>query len=124
MKIFFVGMHNKSGLQPLDSSTLSGKKIDIIIKSLGYPCIKTNLCEVDRFVQDRTEIQVHNLLWSKKYQPIPDDIIVLLGRWTQKHFLLDNAKIVKLGHPAAWCQYPKTEDYVNNALQKIKNEIK
>jgi hypothetical protein len=43
MRVIFVGMHNKPGMEPLDSRTKSGKLIDRIINELPIDCIKTNL---------------------------------------------------------------------------------
>ena len=33
--VIFVGVHNKKGMKPLDSSTLSGKRVDMIIAKIG-----------------------------------------------------------------------------------------
>ena len=35
---YFVGMHNKPGMKPLDSKTMSGKMIDAVIKELPFKC--------------------------------------------------------------------------------------
>jgi hypothetical protein len=117
---FFVGMHNKLGMKPLDSKTMSGKMIDAIIGELPVFCTKTNLCEVDYFPKDKREIWEGNLMWSEKYQPTIDSIIVLLGAWVHKHFLLTNAKIIKLPHPASQFGNVNKEKYVKNAVDKIK----
>lgn len=117
---FFVGMHNKPGMKPLDSKTMSGKMIDAIINELPIFCTKTNLCEVDYFPKDKREIWAGNLIWSEKYQPTNDSIIVLLGGWVHKHFLLTNAKIIKLPHPASCFGNVNKEKYVKNAVEKIK----
>lgn len=114
-------MHNKPGMGPLDSKTRSGKIIDTIIDSLwDCDCIKTNLCDVDYFVKDHKEVLAHNLQWSKVHQPTDNDMCVLLGAWVQENFLLNACKIIKLAHPAAWCQWPDKNEYVKNALLKIK----
>ena len=120
MKVIFVGMHNKPGMKPLDSKTVSGEMIDSIINQLSVFCIKTNLCEVDYLPKDKREIWAGNLMWSEKYQPTIDSIIVLLGGWVHKHFLLTNAKIIKLPHPAYQFGNVNKEKYVKNAVDKIK----
>lgn len=117
---FFVGMHNKPGMYPLDSRTKSGKIIDAIIEELPIFCFKTNLCEIEYFPKDKEEITKGNMLWSDKYQPNSDSIIVLLGYWTQKNFELKKGKIIKLPHPASCFGNLKKEVYVENALNKIK----
>lgn len=117
---FFVGMHNKTGMMPLDSKTMSGKMIDAIIKELPIYCIKTNLCEVDYFPKDNNEILIGNLKWNEKYQPTTDSTIILLGGWVHKHFLFTNAKIIKLPHPASQFGNVNKEKYIINAVDKIK----
>lgn len=48
MKIVFVGIHNKPGMEPLDSATKSGKIIDIITSCFrGVDFEKRNLFPVD-----------------------------------------------------------------------------
>lgn len=40
-RIIFVGIHNKPGMEPLDSRTKSGKIIDEVIAGLeGRECVK------------------------------------------------------------------------------------
>ena len=63
--VLFVGMHNKVGMKPLDSKTMSGKMIDAVIKELPFKCIKTNLCEVEYFPKDKKEIWAGNLTWNR-----------------------------------------------------------
>jgi hypothetical protein len=126
IKIFFVGMHNKPKMKPLDSKTKSGKIIDKIIKKLGLSlssCIKTNLCEVEYFPSNKVDIYQQNLNWVDKYNPGPLSIIVLLGNWVHKNYLLTNGNIIKIGHPAGCLGHEKQEKYIQNALDKIKLSI-
>ena len=118
--VLFVGMHNKPGMKPLDSRTMSGKMIDAIVKELPFKCTKTNLCEIEYLPKDKKEIWAGNLSWNRKYEPGPDAIIVLLGQWVQKNFLLTNTKIVKLPHPASCMGSVNKENYIKNAIAKIK----
>lgn len=120
---FFVGMHNKPGMKPLDSRTKSGAIIDSIISRLPVFCVKTNLCEVDYFPKDKKEVWAGNIAWGEKYQPTPDSVIVLLGNWVHKNFLMSNSKIVKLPHPACCVRRGNKEEYVNNAVDLIKAAI-
>jgi len=121
--VIFVGMHNKPGMKPLDSKTMSGKMIDAIIKELPFKCTKTNLCEVEYFPKEKKEIWVGNLTWNSKHEPTPDTIIVLLGQWVQKNFLLTEAKIVKLPHPASCMGNVNKENYVKNAIDRITKAV-
>lgn len=122
---FFVGMHNKPGMKPLDSKTTSGKLIDAVIFRLPFTCIKTNLCEVDYMPTDHDEIWDHNWNWIKKYAPetgIFDDktIVVLLGNWVHKNFKVSGGNIIKLAHPSSCFGRVNKEKYVLNAVNKIK----
>ena len=116
--VFFVGMHNKHGMKPLDSQTMSGKMIDAVINELPFKCTKTNLSEVEYMPID-DEIEEDARLWHEKYQPQKNDVIVLLGNWTHKNFLKAGFKIVKLRHPASMMGYVNKEKYVLEAIDKI-----
>lgn len=122
MKIFFVGIHNKEGMKPLDSKTMSGKMIDAVIKELTTvdACVKTNLCECEYQPNDTDEIINWNTLWHEKYNATSSDVIVLLGAWTHKNFLKPtDATIVKIPHPASCMGNVKKKEYIVNALNKI-----
>ena len=121
MRVIFVGMHNKPNKQPLDSSTMTGKVIDRIIEKIPATCIKTNLCDIDYFPKDKKLIWACNLEWNERQQPTSDTIIVLLGGWVQKNFLLTEAKIIKLTHPAGIFGTKNKDEYVSGAVAKIKN---
>jgi len=102
---------------------MSGKIIDAIISEMPIPCIKTNMCEVDYMPKGEYEISEHNSTWIENYQPKKSDIIVLLGRWVHTNFMFKNAKIIKLPHPASCIYHANKEDYVKNAIDKIKECI-
>jgi len=118
-RVIFVGMHNKPGMKPLDSKTMSGKMIDAVIKELPFQCTKSNLCEIEYFPKDKKEILVGNITWNQKYEPTPDTIIVLLGQWVQKNFLLTEAQIVKLPHPASCMGSVNKDAYLKTAIERI-----
>ena len=118
-RIFFVGVHNKPNLLPLDSSTVSGKRVDAIIKQVDGYCFKTNLCDVNYWPKDFAEIMAFNIQWCKKYQPTGEDIVVLLGKWVQKHFVLTNAKIIKIPHPASCYGKKAVDNYVQSSIKTI-----
>ncbi len=121
MRVFFVGMHNKAGMKPLDSKTMSGKMIDSIIKEMTVGCIKTNLCECEYQPMDKQEITNWGTLWHEKYSPCDTDVIVLLGAWVHKYFIRVGAiPIIKLPHPASCMGNVNKENYILNAIQKLK----
>jgi hypothetical protein len=125
MRVIFVGIHNKPNKQPLDSSTMTGRVIDRIIEKIPAICIKTNLCDIDYFPKEKKLIWPCNLEWNERQQPTSDTIIVLLGGWVQKNFLLTEAKIIKLAHPASFNYRSKeqTEEYINSSVKKIKAKL-
>lgn len=117
--VFFVGMHNKPGMKPLDSKTMSGKMVDSIIKELPYRCIKTNLFEGEYLPKDFLEINKAGIDWHEKYNPHEYDIIVLLGKWVQENFWWDRFKIVKIPHPASCMGNVNKELYIKKAIQLL-----
>ena len=117
--VFFVGIHNKPGMSPLDSRTKSGKIIDAIISKLPFECTKTNLCEVEHWPTEKAEISQHNKSWRKKYQPKQKHIIVLLGGWVIKHFSVEHDIIVRIGHPASCMGATNVEKYIEKAVEAI-----
>lgn len=122
MKIFFVGMFNKTNLLPLDSSTRTGKRVDKIKAAMpGYEFIKTNLSNRD-YMPDGIEVVDDMREWRETYDPQPGDIVVLFGQWVHNNFVdIPGVKRVQLTHPAGVVGHvKKTEDYVNQAVEAIK----
>jgi len=120
--VFFVGMHNKPGMKPLDSKTMSGKMIGAVLKELPFKCIKTNLCEVEYLPTDFLEVNNAGIMWHEKYNPHESDIVVLLGKWVQDNFWHDRFKIIKLPHPASCMGNVNKENYIKNAITKINSK--
>jgi len=120
-RIFFVGMHNKPGMKPLDSKTMSGKMIDAVIDGLPLMCIKTNLFEGEYLPKDFAIINQAGIDWYDKYEPNENDTIVLLGKWVQENFWHDSFKIIKLPHPASCIGNVNKAEYIKKAIEKIKN---
>lgn len=129
-RVIFVGIHNKQGKTPLDSSTRSGKVIDSIINNLPEcECIKTNLHDLEYLPQDH---QVHWLDtfsdWRKRAGIKPgevvgrDVIVVLLGGYVHQMFrrMPGYLNTIKLGHPSpTFRSKEKGLAYVGNAIAKI-----
>ena len=123
MRVFFVGMHNKPGKLPLDSSTMTGKVIDRIISEISVECIKTNLCDIDYFPKDKVLINECNIEWYYKHNPNSKDIVILLGRWVQQNFRLTIAKTLKFTHPAGIYGTKNKEQYILNSIELIKTNL-
>jgi hypothetical protein len=118
--VLFVGMHNKPGMEPLDSRTWSGKIIDKVIAGLKNECGKTNLCDVDYLPIDTEEINQHNYKWYFKYHDA-NSIVVLLGNWVERNFYRDDKNVVKLNHPSSFICRKNVDSYVQDAISKIKD---
>ncbi len=123
-KVIFVGVHNKPGKPPLDSSTTSGKRIDLVIQCLkGCDCIKTNLFEIER-QPEQSEMEALKDQWFEKYKPSGRDIIVLLGSQVQLQFVnLSKSKIIRLAHPSLQYANISAADYIKNAVSLIKKAL-
>jgi uracil-DNA glycosylase len=125
MRIFFVGLHNKPGKKPLCSSTKSGKLIDRIINEGGFKkCEKTNLFDVEYYPKSDDENWGRAVMWWHNHKKISDkDIIVLLGSTVQKDFVNPplHERIVKIDHPASKWSKNAMNEYVSDAITKIKN---
>ena len=121
-RIIFVGVHNKPGMEPLDSRTKSGKIIDEVIAGLeGMKCLKTNLSDVYEIPQLPIERQSHASKWRKKYSPTSDDVIILLGRTVQFRFpSASSYKTVFAAHPAS--RHHKREEYIQNLIKQINEQ--
>lgn len=120
MRVIFVGVHNKTGLSPLCSTTKSGKLIDRIISSIECECVKTNLYNIEVLPPTKKAKFKMAQDWHFRILPSYDDIIVLLGGEVFKNFIEDeeNTPIV-LHHPASVWSNEKKNKYVESAVEKI-----
>jgi hypothetical protein len=121
--VLFVGMHNKPGMEPLDSKTMSGKMIDAVIKGLPFKCTKTNLFEGEYLPKDFLTINQAGIDWHNKYEPQKSDIVVLLGKWVQTNFWHDSFKIINLPHPASCMGNVNKKKYIIDAIERITKKM-
>lgn len=117
--VTFVGIHYKEGKTALDSSTLSGQRIEKIISGLRNKEVrKVNLFKT-------TNLPNHGLLdhLQNFQQRVPDKgTLVLLGKQVQELFpyhWYPNAKKLRVDHPA----YPKGVARVERYIQRLINRI-
>lgn len=99
MRIIFVGIHNKPGMQPLDSKTKSGKIIDEIIKllhNIDIECIKINLYDCDYHPTNYIVQLNYQIDWLRKLKPQKYDLVVLLGKLVKNEIDYDFVKIIYL----------------------------
>ena len=85
-KVYFVGVHNKPGLKPLDSSTKSGKLIDRVIEQLPeFECVKMNYYDCDYLPNRQLDQDYHHQNQNILLDKFDDNIIVVaLGKMVQE----------------------------------------
>lgn len=118
-RIIFVGVHNKPGMEPLDSRTKSGKIIDEVIAGLpGRECLKTNLYNTIEIPQTKMERLFHATEWRVKINPTYEDITVTLGLHVHFNFALTYPyQIIFANHPAS--RHIKKDEYIKELIVKI-----
>lgn len=124
-RIIFVGIHNKPGMEPLDSRTKSGKIIDEVIKGLeGRECVKTNLFDVDEMPDKKNMLDwdkwVDEMVfdWVERTKLYMGDTVVLLGDEVKKYFTIGPLKRkITVPHPAS--RHIKPEQYIQSLIDKI-----
>lgn len=125
--LYFVGICNKPGLQPLDSSTISGKRVDSIISGITkFECIKTNLFDLDEVPKGFCQ-QAALQEWIDSNDITADDRVVVLGDLVGscfKKFFPDVKHVVFLKHPSSYALKPKDfPEWKENAISEI-NKLK
>jgi len=119
MRIIIVGVHNKTGIAPLCSTTKSGKLIDRISEKLPIPIEKTNLFNCD-YVPTKEDKAKYIDEWYWTQLPTKDDVIVLLGGIVHKNFREMKSNIIKIKHPASQWSHKNMNNYVESAVEEIK----
>jgi hypothetical protein len=114
--IYFVGIHNKPGMTALDSRTYTGKIIDMIIAKVGKG-VKTNLADTDSMPKWQT---LNVWAWHDRHSLVPGDTVVLLGKFTQKHFDRKPGIIhIEVDHPSAFRVRADVAGYVERVAEQI-----
>jgi hypothetical protein len=131
-RVIFVGVHNKTGLQPLASTTKSGKVVDVIIKDLGYgyTCVKSNLFDLEYFPNGIKPAKTGRAIdsWHDRTRYVPGDIIVCLGSFVSASFEYyfsrltgkEHHKLIFVVHPSAVWGVGKRVVYIKNIIDLIK----
>lgn len=128
MRVIFVGVHNKPGMYPLDSRTMTGRVIDRIIKELpdGYHCIKSNVFNIDYWPQNQTDELNRQWVenWKERMDYKPTDIVVTLGHCVNGIFRKTKTPSIKVWHPASVWSTKGKEEYITKLYVMICTTIK
>lgn len=127
MTVIFVGIHNKPGMKPLDSSTLSGKAIDAVIHQLqGIQTVKANLFDVD-YYPDKSKREELKNEFIERFELSREDVYVLLGSDVKRFLAKDmtGCNVVAAAHPGSlrYSNYDRAV-YAHELAQKIKQYLK
>ena len=114
-------------MKALDSRTISGKRIDMIINQLseGVEAVKTNFYGSNYEIEaGHGNDEYYTNLWQRVYQPLETDVIFLLGGKVSKRFLLKHNGVVLYAHPSKVMSKIEVAEYVRNAVEIVKNNVK
>ena len=131
-KILLLGLSNKPNLDAFDSTTNSGKLIDLIIsKCKNYEFTKANLVSFAPLnannklrYPNKKELLDGADNWSSRISEF--DCIVLFGKKVQDTILKDHrfssVKHIEAAHPSyIWVyKHKEIENYINEITSKIK----
>lgn len=132
MKILLLGLSNKQGVKPFDSSTNSGKLVDMIIeKCAGFDLIKENLvpfAPLDRNGKLRYPNREELIEGTNRlFHMIDDyDCVVLFGKMVQdtvkKDSRFNEIKKIYAEHPSyIWVyKHKEIDDYIERIVSQIK----
>jgi hypothetical protein len=55
----------------------------------------------------------------KRFEPIYDDVIVLLGAEVHRNFILESNRIIKVAHPSSKRSHKEMDEFVSTTVAKI-----
>ena len=131
MKILFVGLSNKPGLEPFSAKTNSGKIVDKIIGSLDHECYKINLVGYAPMGENNklrypTKAEIKDSLpnFLGYVDNLSPDLIVSFGGIasdTIKKINVLNCKVIYKQHPSYIYVYKR--NYVDEYAREIVIDI-
>ena len=121
MKVIFVGVHNKPDTNPLCKFTKTGRLLQKVINQMpDIEFVKTNLFNIDHFPNQENDIGMLARDWWYRIPLEPDDLIILLGAITHKHFdYRQGWKVLKFGHPSGVWSNEKQKIYIVKIVKAI-----
>ena len=131
--ICIIGISDKSGKAPFDSSTNSGKIIDQIISKVDANFIKMNyvsFAPLDEFgnlrYPTKEELNASFFSFQERILKLNPDVLVVCGKMIAKelkkhHFYQD--QILEISHPSYIWVYKRKllNDYIQDVVMKLNN---
>lgn len=135
-KICFVGISDKVGLSPFDSSSHSGKIVDQIIARLNVQAFKINYVSFPPLDEKgklryptKKELEDSFPVFQKKVLEINPDVLVICGNMISKEiqkyrFYVDRS--ITIYHPSYIYVYHRKEieQYIQDVVSKIQMSFK
>jgi hypothetical protein len=121
-RIIFVGICNKPGLSPLDSTTRSGRRIDSIINSSSLKnYLKTNLHDTDSLAEAMSQDLIYSVFkWAERVEYNGNDIVICLGSHVKGAFYKFKKIPFKfLPHPSAQWSNDAKVNYLKRGIDII-----
>lgn len=124
-RVIFVGVHNKPGKTPLDSSTLTGRTVDAIASLLPeFEIVKSNLHDLEYLPKDRLLTVTE---WRRRVKYKRGDIVVALGAQVAWDFARNHGSQIRFPyiqaeHPAKVMSSGDRERYVLRIVELIKRQ--
>jgi hypothetical protein len=129
MRIIFVGIHNKPGMDPLDSKTKTGRTVDRIITRVKHfhgelNFIKCNLFDIDYLPDSHRFMNTMSQEWLQRLKPTPEDITVTLGKIVADYIPRGVSRaVIELQHPGRIMVTEKLVRYIHESAEKINAEV-
>lgn len=124
MKVVFVGLSDKIGMETLSSLTSSGKIISKISEQLSAECHRVNLVQFTPLDGEGklryptlSELNDGALKLKICLQDINADKVVLLGKMVGNSLKVDNG--IQVPHPAYAIRQGKEKEYIEDVVFKV-----
>lgn len=129
MKIYFVGIHNKPDMEPLDSISKTGRLVDRCIAALQIELnlFEADFCKTNLFNANEMPVLKQAgsdaKLWAERVGWKEGDIVISLGAIVHTFFRRSGIKFIAVGHPSGVWSNKAKEDYIVNVLIKVNEQI-
>lgn len=128
-RVIFVGVHNKPGKMPLDSSTLTGKTVDAIASGLEeFEIVKSNMHNLEYLPPIENRVFAISE-WRKRVKYKRGNIVVALGAqvawdFSRNHPSTIRIDYISIDHPAKRMSADDRLRYIQESIEFIKRKAK